>query len=186
MNVIARLEFELTYYDCAVHRFNHYTTRIPPQGPGRHYKTKQNKHRRIQWNCKDYITCLWKSSGDTKGYPRVCQIVLLMATRLGKVTWFNSISTLLSYSMPKSCLYIIIIIIKSCLQYRYSWFSSSVLIIRRFRQVFQITSCVLYKLLYFDLRPGQTCHSKVMHRKEVTHSNGSYERKSRRRAWLTK
>ena len=37
-------------------------------------------------------------------------------------------------------------------------------------------------LLYFDLRPGQTCHFKVMHRKEVTHSNGSYERKSRRRA----
>ena len=29
------------------------------------------------------------------------------------------------------------------------------------------------------LQPGQKCHSKVMHRKEVTHSNGSYERKSR-------
>ena len=42
------------------------------------------------------------------------------------------------------------------------------------------------RLLYFDLRPGQTCHSKVMHRKEVTHSNGSYERRSRKRAWLTK
>ena len=28
MNVIARLEFELVYYDSAVHRFNHYTTRI--------------------------------------------------------------------------------------------------------------------------------------------------------------
>ena len=27
--------------------------------------------------------------------------------------------------------------------------------------------------------PGQKCHSNVMHRKEVTHSNGSYERKSR-------
>ncbi len=27
-------------------------------------------------------------------------------------------------------------------------------------------------ILYFDLRPGQTFHSKVMHRKEVTHSNG--------------
>ena len=27
--------------------------------------------------------------------------------------------------------------------------------------------------------PGQKCHSKVMHRKEVTHSNGSYERKLR-------
>ena len=34
-------------------------------------------------------------------------------------------------------------------------------------------------VLYFDLRPGQKCHSKVMHRKEVTHFNGSYERKSR-------
>ena len=36
-------------------------------------------------------------------------------------------------------------------------------------------------VLYFDLRPGQKCHSKVMHRKEVTHSNGSYEKKSRGR-----
>ena len=27
-------------------------------------------------------------------------------------------------------------------------------------------------MLYFDLRPGQTWHSKVMHRKIVTHSNG--------------
>ena len=39
-------------------------------------------------------------------------------------------------------------------------------------------------LLYIDLRPSQTCHSKVMHRKEVTHSDGSYEKKSRRWAWL--
>ena len=36
-------------------------------------------------------------------------------------------------------------------------------------------------LLYFDLRPGQKCHSKVMHRKEVTYSDGSYERNSRGR-----
>ena len=42
------------------------------------------------------------------------------------------------------------------------------------------------QMLYIDLQPGQTCHSKVMHRKEVTHSNGSYEKKSRRRAWLKK
>ena len=27
VNVIARLEYELAYYDSAVHRFNHYTTR---------------------------------------------------------------------------------------------------------------------------------------------------------------
>ena len=40
-------------------------------------------------------------------------------------------------------------------------------------------------MLYFDLRPGQTCYSKVMHRKEVTHSEDSYGKKSRRRTWLT-
>ena len=33
MNVIARLEYELAYYDSAVYRFNHYTTRTPhPRG----------------------------------------------------------------------------------------------------------------------------------------------------------
>ena len=30
MNVIARLEFELTFYDSTVHCFNHYTTWTPP------------------------------------------------------------------------------------------------------------------------------------------------------------
>ena len=40
-------------------------------------------------------------------------------------------------------------------------------------------------MLYVDLRPGQTCHSKVMHWKEVTHSDGSYEKKLRRQTWLT-
>ena len=30
MNVIERLDFELAYYDSEVHRFNHYTTRTPP------------------------------------------------------------------------------------------------------------------------------------------------------------
>ena len=29
MNIIAWLEYELAYYDSAVHRFNHYTTRTP-------------------------------------------------------------------------------------------------------------------------------------------------------------
>ena len=41
----------------------------------------------------------------------------------------------------------------------------------------KFTSCC-YILTFW---PGQKCHSKVMHRKEVTHSNGSYERKSRGR-----
>ena len=40
-------------------------------------------------------------------------------------------------------------------------------------------------LLYIDLRLGQTCHSKVIHRKEVTHPDGSNEKKSLRRTWLT-
>ena len=30
MNVIVRLKYELAYYDPAIHRFNHYTTRITP------------------------------------------------------------------------------------------------------------------------------------------------------------
>ena len=30
VNVIARLEYELAYYDSAVYRFNHYTKRTPP------------------------------------------------------------------------------------------------------------------------------------------------------------
>ena len=30
VNIIARLEYELAYYDSAVHRFNHYTTKTPP------------------------------------------------------------------------------------------------------------------------------------------------------------
>ena len=41
-------------------------------------------------------------------------------------------------------------------------------------------------LLYIDLRLGQTGHSKVIRRKEVTHSDGSYEKKSRRQNWLKK
>ena len=30
VNVIARLRYELAYYDSAVHRFNRYTTKTPP------------------------------------------------------------------------------------------------------------------------------------------------------------
>ena len=33
VNVIARLEYELAYYDSANHCFNHYTTRTPPSNP---------------------------------------------------------------------------------------------------------------------------------------------------------
>ena len=36
VNVIARLEYELAYYDSAVHRFNHYTTKTLPGNFGFH------------------------------------------------------------------------------------------------------------------------------------------------------
>ena len=41
-------------------------------------------------------------------------------------------------------------------------------------------------VLYIDLQPDQICHSKMMHRMEVTHSDDTYEEKSRRWTWLTK
>ena len=42
MNVIARLEYELAYYDSAIHRFNHYTTRTPPSSTDRSVSFYQN------------------------------------------------------------------------------------------------------------------------------------------------
>ena len=43
--------------------------------------------------------------------------------------------------------------------------------------------CIVFSFCHHSVVfwPGQKCHFKVMHRKEVTHSNGSYERKSRGR-----
>ena len=60
----------------------------------------------------------------------------------------------------------------------YNWYWTS--------YIYIATKFSVVGLLYFDLRPGQKCHSKVMHRKEVTHSNGSYERKSRGRKLANK
>ena len=40
VNIIAQLENELAYYDSAVHRFNHYTTRTPPEGRERNFTVK--------------------------------------------------------------------------------------------------------------------------------------------------
>ena len=42
MNGIGRVEYELAYYDSAIHRFKHYATRTPHinQCPG--YETKQS------------------------------------------------------------------------------------------------------------------------------------------------
>ena len=48
MNVIARLEYELAYYDSAAHRFNHYTTRTP------HMEHEGDGYTSCNW-------CIWYS-----------------------------------------------------------------------------------------------------------------------------
>ena len=48
MNIIARLEYELAYYDSAVLRFNYYTTRTPPKVGGVRWKT-------YKWKIVKYI-----------------------------------------------------------------------------------------------------------------------------------
>ena len=47
-------------------------------------------------------------------------------------------------------------------------------------RIHRLLLCWRVRLLYFDLQPGQTCHSKVMLRKEMTHS---YGQKSKEIAW---
>ena len=49
MNVIAWLEYELAYYDSAVHRFNHYTTRIPPMKNGVRWISYDIKNEKWGW-----------------------------------------------------------------------------------------------------------------------------------------
>ena len=52
-------------------------------------------------------------------------------------------------------------------------FSFGISFVILFSSVVVVWECSSFLgMLYIDLRPGQTCHSKVMHRKEVTHSNG--------------
>ena len=54
MNVIARLEYELAYYDSAVHRFNHYTTRTPQKSNTR--LSQKFCNILVTW---DLIWCFW-------------------------------------------------------------------------------------------------------------------------------
>ena len=59
MNVIARLEYELAYYDSAVHRFNHYTTRTPKL----HHGDTQDRKTGEESSCILYVTLAtsWKT-----------------------------------------------------------------------------------------------------------------------------
>ena len=54
MNVIARLEYELAYYDFAVHRFNHYTTRTPLDRDGKQVETLNDIIKNDGWSARFY------------------------------------------------------------------------------------------------------------------------------------
>ena len=77
MNVIAQLEFKLAYYDSTVHRFNHYTTRTPPQ----HIEKKLHGN-----NIRMPHTVLNKS---LKQYPMKQQLFnhLSLISRTTQVRW---------------------------------------------------------------------------------------------------
>ena len=64
MNVIARLEYELAYYDSAVHRFNHYTTRTPHSGQVSHeeFDQQEQKHKRDETQNTEKQTLLEPST----------------------------------------------------------------------------------------------------------------------------
>ena len=77
MNVIARLEYELAYFDSAVHRFNHYTTRTSPQCLGQ--ETKSIFHHyllrdKIVQNCSSKFR--WQFNFNN--YPKKRQIYRLI------------------------------------------------------------------------------------------------------------
>ena len=67
MNVIARLEYELAYYDSAVHRFNHYITRTPPKKEKeKKKKTGENRKKIIFiFHCCSFI-CLTRKLKKVK------------------------------------------------------------------------------------------------------------------------
>ncbi len=91
VNVIARLEYELAYYDPAVHRFNHYTMRTPRRGVLEN-KTNATSHPNIgllktaieeEWNgmSEEFILKACKSFRR-----RLDSLILKMAAILIKFT----------------------------------------------------------------------------------------------------
>ena len=66
MRVIARLEFELAYYDSTFHHFNHYTMRTPPPN----YKVEYNWITMEKYKLKVYslLSVIVYSSSSTRAY----------------------------------------------------------------------------------------------------------------------
>ena len=74
MSVIARLEYKLAYYDSAVHRFNHYTTRTPP------WQAKA-------WTAIDRLSVIWKSELTDKMKCSFFQAAAMSILLYGWSTW---------------------------------------------------------------------------------------------------
>ena len=70
MNVIARREYELAYYESSVHRFNHYTTRTPPL-----------------WY---YLTNIWEDKGAHTFPKGICPKVNVIARLENELASYES------------------------------------------------------------------------------------------------
>ena len=65
VNVIARLEYELAYYDSAVHRFNYYTTGTPTFcNFERCIINEINKHTEVRWLFMIFCQSLTLADGN--------------------------------------------------------------------------------------------------------------------------
>ena len=170
MIILARLEFELAYYDSAVHRFNHYTTRTPPSATKTRYENFL-----VRSNCG--VTSwglIVEEDGETlvNFFGDVCFIFCHNRIQISccgfvernirgrnedEIITGKEVRHMIT-KIPLTLILVLHLLSKTTPKNN------------------GITVC--YILTFW---PGQKCHSKVMHRKEVTHSNGSYERKSRGR-----
>ena len=85
VNVIARLEYKLAYYNSTVHRFNSYTMRTPPEQ---------------QWY---YLTHSWEDKGVHTFPKGICPKVNVIARLEYKLAYYNStVHRFNSYTMRTS------------------------------------------------------------------------------------
>ena len=89
MKVIARLEYELAYYDSAVHRFNHYTTRTPLKHheDTPHYCSGESK-------VLQYLI-MWGSSAALDVFAEVVKVMSYSWQWDAKLAWYSEFSSMI-------------------------------------------------------------------------------------------
>ena len=89
MNVIARLEYELAYYDSAVHRFNHYTTRTPPMTTSvtNEYTSLQKYKSLTLYFRKGDVCSVWEMNWRQGQTAILTQVLLTIAALLSHLSW---------------------------------------------------------------------------------------------------